>query len=81
MIAFDQLSCGQTINPTDGRKDAYVEAAAIIVALEKLGVRGSIPFHVFAAQGISEQIALRLAQLWSERVLSLFFCGVGGPEE
>ncbi|KAG9019456.1 hypothetical protein FRB90_001930 [Tulasnella sp. 427] len=81
MIAFDQLSCGQTINSTDGRKDAYVEAAAIIVALEKLGVRGNIPFHIFAAQGISEQIALRLAQLWSERVSSLFFCGVGGPEE
>ena len=80
MIGFDQLSCGKTLNNPDGRKDAYVEAAAIMLALEKLGL-SQVPLHVFSAQGISQQIALRLAEIWHERVMSLFFCGVGGPEE
>ncbi|KAG8904716.1 hypothetical protein FRB99_001302 [Tulasnella sp. 403] len=80
MIAFDQLSCGQTINNVSGRKDAHVEAAAIMLALETLGLK-DVSFHVFAVQGISQQIALRLAKLWPDRVRSLFFCSVGGPEE
>lgn len=53
-----------------------------MLALDKLGLRGDgFAFHVFAAQGVSQQIALRIVELWPERVLSMFFCGVGGPEE
>lgn len=80
LIAFDQISCGQTVNQVDARKDAYVEATAIMLAMEKLGLK-DVSFHVLSAQGISQQIALRLAQLWPERVLSVFFATVASIPE
>jgi pimeloyl-ACP methyl ester carboxylesterase len=78
LIAFDQLSCGNTTNPMHGQHDFWVEAALLGLAHERLKLP---PCHLVVCQEIAMNVELSFAILFPEKCLSLTIFTVAEPVE
>lgn len=78
LIAFDQVSAGQTRAPLDYTRDAWADAALLARAHELLRLP---PCHVFASQNLSVNLALRFAILWPHKCLSLALVSIPTDRE
>ncbi|KAG0145708.1 hypothetical protein CROQUDRAFT_45430 [Cronartium quercuum f. sp. fusiforme G11] len=73
IIAFDGRDHGRTECPISPSRDYNSMSADLAFAMQKLGLP---PVNVLASHIWATDIAIRLAALFPEKVLSLFLCGL-----
>ncbi|EGG09772.1 uncharacterized protein MELLADRAFT_71157 [Melampsora larici-populina 98AG31] len=72
-IVFDYRIHGRTQAPLTPTLDYYMFAADIAMGMQKLQLP---PVHVIAVQFSASEVALKLAAVFPEKVLSMFLCGL-----
>ncbi|KAG0143998.1 hypothetical protein CROQUDRAFT_660531 [Cronartium quercuum f. sp. fusiforme G11] len=73
-ILFEMRYHGRTRAPLSAKLDRHTFATDLAMGMQKLQLP---PVHVIAGQANTSEVALALAAIFPEKVLSIFLCGLG----